>query len=52
MGPEAEVDYPSTFHELEASFPGEDACLRYLERLRWPDGFACRACGGGRTVGT
>ena len=30
--------------------PDDGACLRYLERLRWGDGFACRFCvtaGGG-----
>ena len=26
-------------------FPGEEACLRYVEALRWQDGFACPACG-------
>ena len=26
-------------------FPDDAACLDYLEWLRWPDGFACPACG-------
>ncbi|MFO8072234.1 MAG: IS1595 family transposase [Polyangia bacterium] len=26
-------------------FPDDQACAAYLERLRWPDGFACPACG-------
>ena len=26
-------------------FPDEAACLRCLERLRWPDGFVCPHCG-------
>lgn len=26
-------------------FPDEAACLRYLERVRWPDGFVCPQCG-------
>lgn len=25
-------------------FPDETACLRYLERIRWPDGFVCEKC--------
>ena len=25
-------------------FPDKDACAAYLERLRWPAGFVCRAC--------
>ncbi len=28
-----------------AFFPDEAACERYLERLSWPHGFACSACG-------
>jgi transposase-like protein len=39
------VDYPRTFQELLAWFPDDAACLAYLERLRWPDGFVCPACG-------
>lgn len=31
-----------------AWFPDDESCLRYLERLRWGDGFVCRFCG---TVG-
>jgi len=26
-------------------FPDDEACLRYVEELRWPDGFSCPACG-------
>lgn len=26
-------------------FGNEEACQSYLERLRWPDGFACPSCG-------
>ena len=29
-------------------FPDDAACLAYLERLRWPDGFVCPRCGGGQ----
>jgi transposase-like protein len=43
--PQAGVDYPCNWHELLAWFPDDAACLRYLERLRWGDGFACRFCG-------
>jgi hypothetical protein len=44
-GPVAGRDYPRTREEFEASFPDEDACARYLERLSWPDGFVCPSCG-------
>jgi hypothetical protein len=43
--PQAGVDYPCNWHELLAWFPDDAACLRYLERLRWGDGIACRFCG-------
>jgi ISXO2-like transposase domain/Transposase zinc-ribbon domain len=37
-------DYPRAWQELLAWFPDERACLEYLERLRWPDGFSCPRC--------
>jgi hypothetical protein len=43
--PVAGVDYPRDYHELVSWFPDDGACLRYLERLRWGDGFVCRFCG-------
>ncbi len=43
--PQASVDYPRNWHELLEWFPDEGACLRYLERMRWGDGFVCRFCG-------
>ena len=43
--PVAGVDYPRNYHELVAWFPDDAACLRYLERLRWGEGFSCRFCG-------
>jgi hypothetical protein len=42
------VDYPRDWTEFEAFFRSERDCLRYLRRLRWPDGFRCPACGHGR----
>jgi ISXO2-like transposase domain/Transposase zinc-ribbon domain len=38
-------DYPPTWPEFQRVFADEEACLRYLERLRWPGGFRCPACG-------
>lgn len=43
--PRAGVDYPGTWSSFLEWFPDDDACLAYLERLRWPDGFVCPACG-------
>ena len=44
----AGVDYPATFQQLQGWFTDDDACRAYLERLRWPDGFECPACGSSR----
>ena len=41
-------DYPRDLLELEARFSTEAACREYLGRLRWPDGFRCPHCGGGK----
>jgi transposase-like protein len=43
-GPQGGIDYPRTFQEFRAWFPDDDACLEYLETLRWPDGFVCPVC--------
>ncbi len=41
-------DYPKSHLALEDRFSEEDACREYLFTLRWPDGFVCPRCGGGR----
>ena len=38
------MDYPRNFIEFEEFFPDEEAAYRYLERLRWPEGFRCPRC--------
>ena len=38
-------DFPTTIDEFQEQFISEEACLRYLEKIRWPDGFACPNCG-------
>ena len=43
--PRPGVDYPRSLQELLIWFPDEQACLGYLERLRWGDGFVCPCCG-------
>jgi len=42
------VDYPRTIDEFDAWFGTEEGCARYLERLRWPQGFRCPGCGGSK----
>ena len=43
--PAAGRDYPGTWQAFEAWFPDDETCAAFLERLRWPDGFVCPACG-------
>ena len=43
--PRSGRDYPGTWQEFERWFPDDEACAAYLERVRWPDGFLCPACG-------
>lgn len=45
LAPQAGKDYPQSWNEFLDWFASEEACLAYLERLRWPDGFVCPACG-------
>jgi len=42
------VDYPRTLQEFDAWFATDEGCERYLQRLRWPEGFCCPACGGSK----
>ena len=39
------VDYPRTLQEFDEWFPSEAACIDYLQRVRWPEGFRCPHCG-------
>ena len=43
--PEAGKDYPRNWNEFLDWFASEEACLEYLEELRWPQGFVCPSCG-------
>jgi transposase-like protein len=46
VSPKAGVRYPGTWQSFEAWFSDEDACRRFLAKVRWPDGFRCPNCGG------
>ena len=50
MSPVPVNDYPRTWSEFLDWFSSEDACLAYLERLRWPQGFVCPNCGAMTTA--
>jgi len=34
-----------TFQEFKQIYPDNEACLKYLDELKWQDGFFCRKCG-------
>lgn len=37
--------FPTSLPEFQKVFPDDSACRKYLESLRWTDGFACPVCG-------
>ena len=36
--------FPTSLPEFQQVFPDDDACAKYLETMRWPDGFTCPKC--------
>jgi hypothetical protein len=42
------IDIPRSLSEFEQRFRDEPACAEYLANARWPDGFFCPGCGGGK----
>ncbi|TAL04356.1 MAG: IS1595 family transposase [Verrucomicrobia bacterium] len=36
--------FPTNLPEFQRVFPNDDACAKYLEKMRWPDGFTCPKC--------
>lgn len=38
------IEYPMNTLDFQKMFPDEAACLKYLERMRWPNGFTCGKC--------
>lgn len=41
-------EFPKNLMEFIAEFATEEACRRYLLKIRWPDGIVCPACGSRR----
>ena len=39
-----------SLREFQTSFPDETSCAAFLFERRWPQGFVCPACGGGRAA--
>ena len=42
------TDFPCSLIEFQQRFSDEAACAQYLTAARWPDGFVCPGCGGGK----
>jgi transposase-like protein/predicted RNA-binding Zn-ribbon protein involved in translation (DUF1610 family) len=38
-------DFPKNLNEFRERFSTEQACIHYLVKLRWPQGFVCPICG-------
>src|SRR5215217_4169928 len=47
MPPVGGTDYPRSYAEFRSWFPDDEACLDYVDWLRWPAGWSCPACGCG-----
>ena len=37
--------FPTSLPEFQSVFPDDQACAKYLENMRWPNGFTCPKCG-------
>src|SRR5271170_5342092 len=46
--PVSERRFPRSLIEFQGRFAMESACAEYLFERRWPHGFVCPGCGGGR----
>src|SRR5207237_2755793 len=42
------TDFPRSWMQFQQRFGDEAACAEYLVAARWPDGFVCPGCGGGK----
>lgn len=38
------VTYPNTYRNFIKMFPDDAACMAFLMKLRWPEGFICSSC--------
>lgn len=40
-----DADFPTNLPEFQSTFATDEACLAYLRRKKWPEGFRCPQCG-------
>lgn len=38
------LPFPKSLRDFQRLFPDDDACGRYLEGAKWPQGFTCPHC--------
>jgi hypothetical protein len=43
-----EINYPRNQIDFEESFSTEEKCLAFVSAIKWPRGFVCPKCQGGR----
>jgi transposase-like protein len=39
------MEYPKNLREFDIAFASDEVCLRFMERVRWGNGFRCQSCG-------
>ena len=39
-----DLPFPRSLPEFQRLFPDNEACIKYLQKLCWPDGFVCTHC--------
>jgi hypothetical protein len=39
------LGFPTSLPQFQKYFPNDDACAKYLEAVKWPEGFTCPKCG-------
>lgn len=39
-----------TFEEFQEAFPTEDACYKFIDDLKWSEGFVCKKCGNTKYI--
>jgi hypothetical protein len=38
------LGFPTSLPQFQKFFPNDDACAKYLEAVKWPEGFICPTC--------